>query len=121
MNLASLIALFLVLAVIAAGLSRARFPRAPYIVAGVVFGLYVLTIASFGVWAATCWDCRGDLGETRGDFYYVLVIMLSLAAGTLLLGVWLGARMATMLKRLYRTWRELRGKPIEENSDAVRQ
>ena len=46
--------------------------------------------------------------------------MLSLAAGTLLLGVWLGARMATMLKRLYRTWQELRGMAVKENSDAVR-
>ena len=119
MNLASLLALFAVLAVIAAGLSRVRFRRAPYIVAGVVVGLYVLSITSFGIWAATCWDCRGSLGETRGDFYYVLVIMLSLAAGTLLLGVWLGARMATMLQRLRRTWRELRGMPVEDNSDAV--
>ena len=116
MNFATLIVLMTLLAVIAAGLARGRFPRAPYIVAGVVTGLYVLSIASFGVWAAICWDCRGSLGETRGDFYYVLVIMLSLAAATLLLGVWLGARMATMLTRLRRTWRELRGMP-RENAD----
>ncbi len=124
MNFASLVALFAILTVIAAGLSRIRYPRAPYIVAGAIVGLYVIGISSFGIWAATCWDCEGSLGETRADFYYVLAIMMSLAAGTLLLGLWLGARMATMLQRLRRTWRELRGEPrevpSEEKNDAVR-
>ena len=77
-------------------------------------------MASFGIWAATCWDCQGSLGETRADFYYATAILLSLVAVTLLLGLWLGARMMTMLQRLRRTWRELRGKPVEEKSDAVR-
>ncbi len=121
MNIASLIALIAILAVIGAGLARGRYPRAPFIVAGVVIGLYALGMASFGVWAATCWDCQGSFGETRGDFYYALVILLSLVAITLLLGLWLGARMATMLQRLRRTWLELRGKPVEEDRDAVRQ
>ncbi len=121
MNFASLVALFAVLTVIAVGLARVRFPRAPYILAGAVVVLYIAGISSFGIWAASCWDCRGSLGESRADFYYATFILLTLAALTLLLGVWLGARMATMLKRLRRTWRELRGMPIEEDSDAVSQ
>jgi hypothetical protein len=128
MNFASLVALLAILAVIAVGLSRIRYPRAPYIVAGAIVGLYVIGISSFGIWAATCWDCEGSLGETRADFYYATFIFLSLAAITLLAGVWMGARLMTMLQRLRRTWRELRGTPhnvpneapSEEKRDAVK-
>ena len=128
MNFASLVALFAILTVIAVGLSRIRYPRAPYIVAGAIVGLYVIGISSFGIWAATCWDCEGSLGETRADFYYATFILLTLAAVTLLGGVWLGARLMTMLQRLRRTWRELRGTPSEapvgapneESNDVVR-
>ena len=123
MNLASLVALFAILAGIAAGLSRIRYPRAPYIVAAAIVGLYISGISSFGIWAATCWDCEGSLGETRADFYYATFILLTLAAVTLLAGLWLGARLMTMLQRLRRTWRELRGMPGgtagEERNDAV--
>lgn len=120
MNIATLIAILPVLGVIA-GLLRVRYSRAPYIAAGVVVVAYGLYIGSLGIWAATCWDCRAGFGSTRADGLYVNAIFFGLIAVPMLLGIWLGARMVTMLQRLRRTWRELRGKPVEENSDAVSQ
>ena len=124
MNIATLIAILPVLGIIA-GLARARYRRAPYIAAGIVVAVYVLYIGSIAIWAANCWDCRGGLGETRSDGLYVSTIFFGLIGGTTLLGVWLGARLVTMLQRLRQTWRELRGTsrgaPSEENSDAVKQ
>ena len=124
MNIATLIAILPVLGIIA-GLARARYRRAPYIAAGIVVAVYVLYIGSIAIWAATCWDCRGGLGETRSDGLYVSTVFFGLIGGTTLLGVWLGARLVTMLQRLRQTWRELRGTsreaPSEENRDAVKQ
>ncbi len=120
MGIATLIALLPVIG-IAAGLARVKYRRAPYIAAGVVVGVYVLYIGSLAIWAWTCWDCRGGLGETRSDGLYVSTIFFGLLGITTLLGVWLGARMVTMLQRLRRTWHELRGTPVDEKSDAVHQ
>ncbi len=111
MGIATVVALLPVIGIVA-GLSRVRFRRAPYIAAGIVVGVYVLYIGSLAIWAWTCWDCRGGLGETRSDGLYVSTIFFGLLGLTTLLGVWLGARMVTMLQRLRRTWRELRGMPV---------
>ena len=119
MGIATLIAILPVLGIIA-GLLRVRYRRAPFIAAGFVVLVYAVYIGSIAIWAANCWDCRGGLGETRSDGLYVSTVFFGLIGGTTLLGVWLGARMATMLQRLRRTWRELRGMPVEESSDAVR-
>ena len=119
MSIAVLIAILPVLGIIA-GLSRARYRRAPFIAAGVIVLVYVLYIGSIAIWAATCWDCRGGLGETRSDGLFVSTVFFGLIGGTTLLGIWLGARLVTMLQRLRKTWRELRGTPVEENQDAVR-
>ena len=127
MNLASLVAILPVLGIMA-GLLRARYRRAPFIAAGVVVLVYVLYVGSIAIWASTCWDCRGGLGETRSDGLYVSTVFFGLIGGTTLLGVWLGARLVTMLERLRRTWRELRGTqheapvgaPNEESNDVVR-
>ena len=122
MTIATLIAILPVLGIVA-GLSRVRYRRAPFVAAGVVVAVYVLYIGSIAIWAANCWDCRGGLGETRSDGLYVSTVFFGLIGGTTLLGIWLGARLVTMLQRLRRTWRELRGAPraapSEENSDAI--
>lgn len=122
MGIATLIAILPVLGIMA-GLLRVRYRRAPFIAAGFVVLVYAVYIGSIAIWAATCWDCRGGLGETRSDGLYVSTVFFGLIGGTTLLGVWLGARLVTMLQRLRRTWRELRGMPrgapSEENSDAV--
>ncbi len=123
MSIATLVAILPVLGIIA-GLSRARYRRAPFVAAGVIVFAYALYIGSITIWAATCWDCRSGLGETRGDGLFVSAVFFGLIGGTTLLGVWLGARLVTMLQRLRRTWRELRGTPpvapSEESQDAVR-
>ena len=123
MTIATLVAILPVLGIIA-GLSRARYRRAPFLAAGFIVLAYAVYIGSIAIWAANCWDCRGGLGETRSDGLYVSTIFFGLIGGTTLLGVWLGARLVTMLQRLRRTWRELRGTPrgapSEESSDAVR-
>jgi hypothetical protein len=127
MNIATLVAILPVLGILA-GLSRARYRRAPFIAAGVIVLAYALYIGSIAIWAANCWDCRGGLGETRSDGLFVSAVFFGLIGGTTLLGVWLGARLVTMLQRLRRTWRELRGRPhnvpnetpSEEKQDAVK-
>ncbi len=123
MTIATLIAILPVLGIMA-GLARARYRRAPFVAAGFVVLVYVLYIGSIAIWAANCWDCRGGLGETRSDGLFVSTVFFGLIGGTTLLGIWLGARLVTMLQRLRRTWRELRGEPrevpSEEKSDAVR-
>ena len=128
MNIATLVAILPVLGIMA-GLFRVRYRRAPYVAAGVVLAVYVLYIGSIAIWAATCWDCRGGLGETRSDGLFVSAVFFGLIGATTLLGVWLGARLVTMLQRLRRTWRELRGMSqeaqaspgasSEESNDAV--
>ena len=122
MTIATLVAILPVLGIMA-GLLRARYRRAPFLAAGFIVLVYAVYIGSIAIWAANCWDCRGGLGETRSDGLYVLTIFFGLIGGTTLLGVWLGARLVTMLQRLRRTWRELRGTPrgapSEETNDAV--
>ncbi len=90
------------------GLVRVKFPRVPFVVAGLVVAVYGIFMAVAGVWAAQCWDCRG-VSETRGDFFIVAAFFFGLIAFTMLLGIWLGARLVTVLQRLLQTWRELRG------------
>lgn len=117
MSIATLIALLPVLGVVA-GLARIKYPRAPYLAAAIVFAVYVLYVGSMAIWAGLCWDCESGAGDTRGDFLYVSAIFFGLIAGTALLGIWLGARMITMLGRLRHTWDELRGAPTREDGDA---
>jgi len=120
-NLGALFGFIPVLGILA-GLARAKFPRAPYIAAGIVLGVYGLALVVIGSWAGRCWDCRG-LSETRSDVFLVAAIWLGLIAFTTLLGIWLGARMTTMLGRLLHTARELRDlrrPPVEGKSDAGR-
>ncbi len=93
---------------ILAGLARAKYPRVPFVVAGLVAAAYALFMVALGIWAAMCWNCRG-LSETRADIYLVSAIFFGLLTVTTLLGIWLGARLVTMLQRLRLTWRELRG------------
>jgi hypothetical protein len=119
-NVITLVALVIVLGVMGAGFARARYPRAPFIVAGAVAAIYLVAIAATGVWSSTCWDCRGDFGESRSDIFYTVLLTSSLVAGFLLLSVWLGARMATMLGRLRRTWDELRGHAPQKHTNAPR-
>ena len=119
MNIGTLLGIIPLLGVLA-GLARARFPRAPFVVAGLVVTAYALYMAAVGIFAAQCWDCRGGLGTTRGDGFIASAIFFGLIAVTTLIGIWLGARLATVLGRLLRTFRELREfrrPPAEGNSD----
>ena len=93
---------------ILAGLARVKFPRAPFVAAGLVVAAYALLLAGLGVWSGVCWDC-GGFGQTRGDVFVGFAFVFSLFAVTTLVGIWLGARLVTMLQRLRLTWRELRG------------
>ena len=106
MNFATLLAAVPLLGIVA-GLARARYPRAPYLVAGLVAAAYALLLAGLGVWSGICWDC-GGLGQSRGDVFVVSAIFFGLLTVTTLVAIWLGARLVTMVQRLRRTWRELR-------------
>ena len=92
---------------ILAGVARVKFPRLPIVAAGLVAVSYGLYLAAVGTWAGICWECRG-VSQTRGDVFTVSAIFFGLIAFTTLLGVWLGARLVTMVQRLRRTWREVR-------------
>lgn len=106
MNIGALFAVIPLLAVIV-GLSRVKFPRAPIIAAALIAGAYVAATASIGVWAATCWDCRANAGP-RSDVLTVFAVLFGILTAGTLTGIWLGARMVTMLRRLLVTARELR-------------
>lgn len=117
MNIGALLGAIPVLGIIA-GLAKARYPRAPFVAAGVIIGIYAVYMASVGIWASTCWDCGGV--NQRSDIFYVSGIFFGIIGFTTLLGVWLGARMSTMLGRLLHTARELwsmRRPPSPGNSD----
>ncbi len=101
-----------------AGLARVKFPRVPFVAAGLVVAAYGISRAVAGVWAAQCWDCRG-MNETRGDFFILAAFFLGLIAVTMLLGIWLGARLVTVLQRLRQTWRELRGDTSDGDSSTA--
>ncbi len=117
MNIGALFAVIPLIGV-AAGLARARYRRAPFIFAALVVVVYGLSTAAFGVWAATCWDCR-SAGSPRSDVFIVFVVFFGgIMALTMLFGVWLGARLITMLHRLRVTWRELRDVTSNGDSDA---
>lgn len=111
MNVGTLFAALPVLGILA-GLARVKFPRAPFVAAGLVLAAFVLFMVALGIWAAMCWNCRGT-GQARADIYLVSAIFFGLLTVTTLLGIWLGARLVTMLQRLRRTWRELRGSDEE--------
>ncbi len=96
MNIGALFAVIPLIGV-AAGLASAKYRRAPFIFAALVVVVYGLTTSAFGVWAATCWDCRSG-GTLRSDLLiYVVVFIGGIMAATTLIGVWLGARLMTML------------------------
>ncbi len=104
---------------VAAGLARAKYRRAPFIFAALVAAAYGLSTTAFGIWAANCWDCTSE-GSTRGDVFTVFAFLFGIMAATTLIGVWLGARLMTMLQRLRVTWRELREVTSNGDSDADR-
>ncbi len=106
MNIGALFAVIPLLAVVI-GLSRVKFPRAPLIAAVLVAGAYGAATASIGIWAATCWDCRVEAGP-RSDVLMVFAVLFGILTAGTLVGIWLGARMVTMLRRLMVTARELR-------------
>lgn len=93
---------------ILAGLAGMRYRRLPLFAAGIVVAAYGVYLASAGIWAATCWDCRVGLSQTRNDFLLVSAIFTGLVAFTTLVGVALGARLSVVLRRLSRTIGELR-------------
>ena len=105
MNLGTLIGIIPLLGIIA-GLARAKFPRVPFIAAGLVVLAYAVYMAVIAVWAGQCWDCRG-LSTTRSDVLFVAAVFFGLMVTMTLLAIWLGARFVTVLQRLFRTGREL--------------
>jgi hypothetical protein len=93
------------------GLAKAISARIPWAAAAFVIAAYSLFVVGTGVWTATCSDCTvGSGSDTRGDVFFVSAVFFGAVAATTLLGIWLGARMTTMLGRLRRTYRELRGR-----------
>jgi hypothetical protein len=96
------------LAGIVIGLLAVRFRRLAWIAVGVVVGGYVLYLASFGIYAASCWTCSGDFTATRGDSYLVSALLLGLIAFVTLAGIALGARFSVVLGRLVAAAREVR-------------
>ena len=118
MNIGALFAVIPLIGV-AAGLARAKFPRAPFIFAVLVVACCGLAAAAFGSWAATCWNCR-SAGSPRSDIFPVFAFLFGIMSATTLIGVWLGARLMTMLQRLRVTWRELRDVTGNGDSDAER-
>ena len=106
MTIGFLFALFPV-AGVAAGLLGTRYRRAPIIAAGVALGLLGIYLSSAGIWAGSCWDCASG-SNTREDVFIASSFLTTLLIGTALAGIWLGARLGTVLVRLRITWRELR-------------
>ncbi len=94
---------------IIAGLARLRFPRAPWIAAGLLGGAYLIYMAALGAYAGQCWDCSGVAdGDTRGDTFFVAAIFFGILLATTLLGVWLGARLTVVFGRVMSAARDLR-------------
>jgi hypothetical protein len=90
------------------GLSGARYRRLPLLAACFVAAAYGVYVASAGIWAATCWDCRAGVNQTRNDVLLASAVFFGLVAVTTLVGVALGARLTVVLRRLSRTIGELR-------------
>ena len=107
MNAYVLVTMLPLLGVIA-GLGRVVSPRVPFIAAGLVIALYAMYVAFLGVWAGTCWDCA-SFDDSRGEIFFVAGFFFGFLTLTTLLAIWLGARFVTVLQRLLRTWREIRG------------
>ncbi len=105
---------------ITAGLARARFPRAPFVAAGLVAAVYGLYMAAVGIWAALCWDCLVGTQNSRGEVFTAAAFFFGLIAFTTLLGIWLGARLATVLRRLLHTLRELRDAARHRHTSAAK-
>lgn len=107
MNVGMLFAALPVLGVVI-GLSGARYRRVPLLAACFVAAAYGVYVASAGIWAATCWDCRAGVSQTRNDVLLVSAVLFGLVAFTTLVGVALGARLVVVLRRLSRTIGALR-------------
>ena len=93
---------------IAIGVLRIRFPRAPWIAAGIIVGAYLLYLAASGVYAAQCWDCSGGLTATRGDSFLVATLFFGLILIVTLAGIALGARLTVVVARLFGAARDVR-------------
>jgi len=93
---------------VAAGLTRAKFRRLPLMVAALAVAAYLITMVSFAVWAAPCWDCKAGLSETRGDVVIIFSMFFGVYLALTLVGIWLGARFSGSLARLIATFREAR-------------
>ena len=90
------------------GALRVRYRRLPWIVSGLLVAAYLLYLASYGTYAARCWDCSGDAASTRGDSFLVATLFFGLMVVLTLAGIALGARLTILLGRLSRTVHELR-------------
>jgi len=99
------------------GLLRVRFRRLPWIAVGIVIGAYLLYLASFGVYAAQCWDCSGDFTATRGDSFLVSTLLLGLILFVTITGIALGARFSVVLGRLVGAARDVRDSLRGDNGD----
>ena len=96
---------WLPLAGVIAGLARAKFRRLPLIAAAIAVAAYVALVASYGGWAATCWDCQAGLSETRGQAAQIIAMFFGVHLLLTLAGIWLGARFSSAGARLIGTLR----------------
>ncbi len=99
------------------GLLRVRFRRLPCVAAGVVIVAYLLYLASFGIYAAQCWDCSGDFTATRGDSFMVSSLLLGLILLVTIAGIALGARFSVVLGRLFGAARDVRDSLRDRDGD----
>lgn len=93
---------------VAVGLLRTWLPRLPVVAAAALIAAYVLYVASYGVWAAQCWNCKVGVSETRSDMLLIAGMFFGLLLILTLAGITLGARLTIMVGRLFRTVGELR-------------
>jgi uncharacterized membrane protein len=100
------------------GLLGARVRLLPWIAAGIVTVAYLLYLASFGIYAAQCWDCSGDFTATRGDSFMVSALLLGLMLLVTIAGIALGARFSVVLGRLVGAARDVRDSLRNRDGDA---
>lgn len=102
---------------VVAGLARAKFGRLPLIAAAIAAAAYVALVGSYGGWAATCWDCKTGLSETRGQAAQIMAMFFGVYLVLTLAGIWLGARFSSAAARLIGTVREANSELRSPHSD----
>ena len=93
---------------IVAGLARVKFRRAPIVAGGLVILTFGIYVAALGIWAVQCRDCLVGTQNTRGEAFQSGAVFFGMIALATLLGIWLGARLTVVLRRLFGTMGELR-------------